>query len=79
MLVPHSRLAQDDGRAKRSKKRVFVRRRKKTAKPFLGKIGTSSTIRIADGPPSPKGKARLAYGEREMIVYPFGNFFFMIL
>jgi hypothetical protein len=52
----------------------------KNGKAVFGRIGTSSTIRFADGPPSPQaGKARLAYGEREMIVYPFGNFFFMIL
>jgi hypothetical protein len=52
----------------------------KNGKAVFGRIGTSSTIRFADGPPSPQaGKARLTYGEREMIVYPFGNFFFMIL
>jgi len=39
----------------------------KNGKAVFGRIGTSSTIRIADGPPSPKGKARLAYGEREMV------------
>ena len=60
------------------KKIASVRRRQKRQSRFWENRNLIPHS-LAPFPHSPKGKARLACGEREMIIYPFGNFFFMIL